>query len=118
MSEERPDLTIVGWRAWYTDGRMYNSLTTDWVDLPAEGALVFTLYQRPRKRRRIMCGVTLYWKDDEKYCCDNTADADIPEDLPAEFVKRGKWVTDTELEAARTAAFAAMESPDESLRTE
>lgn len=107
---------IVGWRAWYTGGRKFDSSTSRWEDLPPEGVLLFCLYQRERKRRRLMLGVTLYWKDGEIYACDNTADADIRPDLPAECIKRGKWATDAEYQTALGEAAAAQDAPDESVR--
>lgn len=114
MADSRYD--IVGWRAWYAGGRKFDSGTTCWEDLPAEGVLIFVLYQRERRRCRRMLGVTLYWKDSDIYACDDTNDANIREDLPANCVKRGKWVTDGEMGLAQEEARAAIEAPDESQR--
>lgn len=107
------DHTIVGWRAWYTEGREFNSDEHRWEDLPAEGVLVFCLYYRQIPKRRFMLGVTLYWHDSEKgiYACDNVPDARLPEGFPAEMVKEGRWTTDNEFESARQAAVEATEAP-------
>jgi hypothetical protein len=112
------DVRIVGWRAWYTEGRKFDSATTRWEDLPPEGALVFMLYQRTRGHRRIMACVSLYWKDGDIYACDNVADALIPQSLPEKFIKRGRWTTDQEYLDAYQAAWAHEDAPDESLRTD
>ncbi len=63
-----------------------------------------------------MVGVTLYWKDGDIYACDNVADADIPAGLSPRFIKRGKWVTDSEFGRAREEADAALCAPNESVR--
>lgn len=107
---------IVSWRAWYTGERKYNSETTKWEDLPAEGVLCFVFYQREKKRRRLMAGVTLYWNDGEIFAGDNVADAEIRSNLPQEFIKRGKWVTDAEFGKAYDEASAIRQSPNESVR--
>ena len=102
---------VVGWRAWYVGGQAYSSADTAWEALPRDGALIFVLYQRERKRRRIMAGVSLYWRDGDIYACDNAADALIPAGLPENCIKRGKWTTDAEYGTASEAARDAMESP-------
>jgi len=102
---------------WYAGGDVYDSLHTPWRDLPSAGVLLFVLYQRERKRRRIMSGVTLYWHDGAViYACDHTADADISAGLDVAMVKRGRWVSDDEYGRAAADAFDAKEAPDESLR--
>ena len=104
------DAAIVSWRAWYTGGRVFESTTTRWEDLPAEGALIFVLFRRTRPYRRMMLGVSLYWHIGDIYACDNAADALIPEGAS---VKKGKWVTDVEFRAASEEATAAWEAPNE-----
>ncbi len=107
------DVSIVGWRAWYTQGRKYDSSTTKWEDLPDDGALVFVLYQKSRPHRRMMLGVSLYWHIGDVYACDNAADALIPEGAS---VKRGKWTTDPEQKQVLDEANQAWEAPDEGQR--
>jgi len=103
--------SIVGWRAWYSGGRKFDSATTAWKSLPEKGVIGFVLYQREKQRRRIMTGVTLYWQSDDLFCCDNTEDADIPEGLDSSRIKRGKWVSDEEYGAAQEEMRDAMVSP-------
>lgn len=112
------DQTIVGWRAWYVDGRYFDSSYSRWEDLPRDGVIIFVLYNRTRHHRRLMLGVSLYWKDGEIYACDNKADARIRPGLARRFIKRGKWTTDTEYYWALDEATAAKQAPDEALRIE
>jgi len=121
MAVPKNDYRIVGWRAWYTGGRTFDSTTTRWPDLPTEGALVFVLYSRTRPYRRVMVGVSLYWHDpvSQVYGCDNAADAIIPDKLrDGGWVKRGKWVADAEFRPVVDEAMDAKDAPDESLRVD
>ena len=119
------DVSIVGWRAWYSKGsdgkpRVFNSVEHRWENLPAEGVLVFCLYQKTRPRRRMMIGVSRYWHIPEEriYACDNREDAKLPDGLEEKWIKEGQWVDDQEMQNASDAAMAAMEAPDESLRVD
>lgn len=119
MSEH--DHTVVGWRAWYTEGRVYDSSSSRWEDMPHVGVVAIVVYHRTRPYRRIMVGGSLYWiKDTPKgvaYCMDDHRDALIaPEDWERHHVKRGLWVTDEEYADVRVAVDAATEAPDESVR--
>lgn len=107
---------IVSWRAWYVGGNRFNSNDTFWEDLPSEGVIFFVLYQRERKRRRFMLGVSLYWRDGKIFACDNTADAIIRSDLPSEYIKRGKWTTDAEYSEALAEATEMIVAPNENDR--
>ena len=112
------DQTVVGWRAWYTGGRQFDSGSTLWEELPAVGVLYIVLYNRTRPYRRMMSSVTLYWKDGDMYCCDNTADARIREELPRNCIKEGRWTTDQEYMDTYIAASDTWDAPDESLRVD
>ena len=121
MGRQAIDVSVVAWCAWFTKSggefRYYDSITSAWEDLPAEGALMFVLFQRTRGYRRTMSGVSLYWHDprSEIYACDNREDALIPEDLPDKWIKKGKWVTDQDFREVTELALAARTAPDESL---
>lgn len=116
------DLTVVGWRAWYSGGRTFDSVTTTWSELPADGALYFLLYHRTRPYCRSMCGRSLYWQEPTAngpiYAYDDSADAIISQETwQANRVKRGKWVTDNEMQEVRLAADKLTQTaPDEALR--
>jgi hypothetical protein len=110
MAEQ--DRTIVAWRAWYTDKRIFESTTTRWEDLPAHGALGFRLYYS-NGEGRIMGGTDLYWKDGDIYAHDDVPSAIIrPELEESGMVKRGRWTTDPEMGWARDAIRGASEPPD------
>ena len=88
------DVCVVGWRVWYSKGqggkpRVFNSVDHRWEDLPAEGVLVFCLYQKTRPRRRMMIGVSRYWHVPEEriYACDNREDAKLPDGLEEKWIK-------------------------------
>ena len=112
------DYTIIGWRAWYTEGRQFNSTATKWSELPSHGALCFVLYSRTRPYRRVMTGVSLYWHDPKTqvYACDNRADALIPTGMTPSWVKRGKWTDEQEYREVMDAVNMAMEAPNEKAR--
>jgi hypothetical protein len=119
------DLTIVSWRAWFWDVDRkkilrFDSGGTRWEDLPAHGALMFCLYQRERPRRRMMCGVSLYWHDPstDVYACDDHNDALIPDELDKKFIKYGKWVNDTTMGIVEQEAIDAKIAVDESVRVD
>ena len=110
---------IVGWRAWYSGGRTYDSTMTSWRALPPDGALVFVLYHRRPGHRRIMSGVSLYWRRVTEsgivFACDDAADA-LLDGVDTQDLKHGKWVADEEFLAVHDAAVAADEAPDETVR--
>jgi hypothetical protein len=60
-----------------------------------------------------MAGVSLYWHDPAAhvYACDDATDALIPDYLGAEYVKRGKWVSDPEFLKAHAEAWANHDAP-------
>lgn len=111
------DRTIVGWRAWYTGGRTYDSDTTRWEDLPADGFLAARYYYRTKAHGKYASGSDLYWKDGEIYAHDSVASARIRDELwQLGMVKKGIWVTDQEMADAREAMVAAVEAPNEEER--
>lgn len=116
------EMDIVGWRAWYCDNRYFDSTTTTWEELPANGALYFILYHKTRPYSRIMSGRSLYWRETTNkgdiFGYDNVDDALISQATwDANRVKRGKWVTDNEMHAVHHEANQWPSiAPDESLR--
>ena len=90
---------IVGWRAWYTGGRVYDSASCSWEDLPELGVLVILLYCRERHRSRRLSGRSLYWREPTEdgfiYGHDDAADAILPEGAERKgWLKRGEYVTE------------------------
>lgn len=57
---DQPATEVVGWRIWYDDGQVYDSLTATWASLPDDGVLVVMLYRRDGSRR-VMSGNDYYW---------------------------------------------------------
>lgn len=110
------DHTVVGWRAWYTGGRVYSSAETCWEDLPANGVLVVLAYERTRPYRRLLSGASLYWRN-----ADGSFDqwgyspsvADDPPEFDGVRVKGGDWTTTAEWQWVLGEAMAAVEAPGE-----
>lgn len=117
------DMTPCSWRAWYTGGRQFDSTTTAWEDLPAEGLLRVNVYYRTRPYYKRLHGRSLYWLEytdhGPVYCYDDTADAIISEEARENNrVKRGKWIADAEWERIRLLADAAVTAPNEDERVD
>ena len=124
MPRPEIDRTIVGWRAWYAGGRVYDSTQMEWSELPEHGVLIVILYYKTRWYSRTMSGSSIYWREDTPqgpiYAHNEAADAIISaEARERNYVKFGKWVTDEELNLSRLASDALRRiAPDESLREE
>jgi hypothetical protein len=94
---------IIGWRAWYTGGRTFDSATTEWEDLPDDGVVLIMLYQDVRDSsnfflRRGMSGADYYFKSGDIYG-SGFHDDEIPRRYPGASIKRGKWTTEEEMYA-------------------
>jgi hypothetical protein len=114
------DMSIISWRAWYSDRRRFDSTTTKWEDLPSDGVLHFVLYCKTRPYRRVMAGVSLYWHIPWKsiFACDNREDALGIDDLDVRWIKKGQWVSDQEYNDALREVTAAVEAPNEGDRVD
>jgi len=122
FSPVRIDHTIISWRVWYTDDRVFDSETTTWDKLPADGLLLVRLYLGTKGCSREMGGCSLYWRQETDkgviYAYDNAENAIIPQECwDNNLVKRGVWTTDQEMADVREAAMAAIEAPNEEIRT-
>ncbi len=101
--KEFSDHKFIGWRAWYENNQIFDSITTQWKDLPNDGLLAVVIYQkfvRPNgeRTRRTWSGVDYYWTTPESglevFCGDEEPSARYP----GAIVKRGKWVPILEME--------------------
>lgn len=109
-------MKVIGWRGWYADGSKYDSGTTKWRDLPADGVLVIMLYF-DNKTRRIMDGSSWYFrakhKSGEFIYGEND---DSPEENRKRYgksisLKRGQWTIEKFMEDCQKEAMAAKECP-------
>lgn len=94
-------MKTIGWKAWYTEGRKYDSANIAWEDLPNDGVVLVMLYQDARgpnrlPMRRTMIGEDYYFKHGEIYGHGVHPLEDVVERYPGASVKRGKWTTDEE----------------------
>lgn len=109
---------VIGWRAWY-DGRLvFDSKTTAWEDLPADGVVSIVLYEDSmtpagHPTRQVMEGSSFYFRapgaHDFIYGHNEGPAADIQRRYPGAIVVLGKWVDGVTLEQIQTAAMTARE---------
>jgi hypothetical protein len=93
MSDEhdpRKDRKLLGWKAWYNDGRIFRSDEFNWEDIPQDGLTVLRrYYYDPRSSTKYgenWCGQDLYILDDDYR--DKVL-------LPP-TVKIGRWMADAD----------------------
>lgn len=96
-------MRCIGWKAWYTGGRKFDSSRTAWADLPDDGALAIVIYFDERSadrlpQRRIMTGSDYYFRDGDIYGQNNETAEDNRRRYPNASFKRGKWTTDDEMQ--------------------
>ncbi len=101
-------MKVIGWKAWYTDGSVYDSKQTIWQDLPDDGAVSVVLYfdevdHSGKPIRRTLEGSDYYFMapglNDNIYG-ESFAQVryDVVKDIarrhPGASIKRGKWTDD------------------------
>lgn len=92
---------IIGWKIWYTEGRKYSSLETEWKDLPDDGVLFLVTYKEeyePNKRYRCKWHAMDWYgfDDDQLFVANNDTLQDNQNRYPTVNFKRGIWVSDEE----------------------
>lgn len=91
--DKRKDRKLIGWQAWYDDGKVYRSDEYAWKDIPQKGFEILKKYfieyidGKPNWYGEITCGQDLYVLNDE--CRDEI------KKIPKE-IKIGRWMTDSE----------------------
>lgn len=99
---------VIGWRAWFDNGRVYDSRQHTWSDLPDDGVLVIMLYHASGTKR-ILSGSDYYFLAQHPEGPIYGQDRNPPD--PARFVdlqeKRGRWVPDHVQERAEHEANAS-----------
>ena len=100
-----PATEVIGWRIWYDDGHVADSLMDTWANLPDDGVLVIMLYRRDGSRR-VMSGNDYYWTSVHPagvvYGQSDTA-PDLKR-YPQCIVKRGRFAPDHIIQAAEADA--------------
>ena len=99
---------VVGWKAWYAGEAVYDSRTTTWEELPNDGVVFIMLYMNTFnadgtvRHRRQMSSNDWYFRapagDDFIYGHNNDTPEENARRFPGVILKRGKWVTDAEME--------------------
>lgn len=88
----RPDAETVGWRAFYDLGRIFDSKTWEWKDLPENGVQVIVFYDRVRPYRAARLGDDYFWFFPETGMFDSCTDAEVQADpmrIPPKAIDRG-----------------------------
>lgn len=96
---------IIGWRIWYTEGRVYDSQMTTWEKLPDDGVLCICYYFSDTTPaglplRRVDSGADYYFKAGDVYGSNNDPPEIILARYPDANIKRGKWTTLDEMNSA------------------
>lgn len=111
-------MTIIGWRAWYVGGGVFDSSTTLWEDLPDDGLAVVMLYMdevnpsNGKHLKRIMQGDDHYFNVGDVYAHSSfTTPQEIIERYPGASIKKGMWMADQEMHDITVLAFAETDPP-------
>lgn len=95
---------VVGWRAWFDDGEVYDSLATDWGDLPDDGIFGVLLFESTRapggeRTRQMLSGYDTYFEATDRLtgtrfvAGNNDAAETVKERYVDAVVKRGRWAS-------------------------
>lgn len=90
-------MKVVGWRAWYDDGKVYDSESQAWSTLPDDGLLVKVIYYDDGTKQ-IQTG-DWYFEAPHPYgvvrrTCSDGEKAEMEERYPQAVFVRGYWTVD------------------------
>lgn len=105
-------MRVLGWRAYFSGGRTYDSVLHTWGELPRSEALVFVVYH-PRPYRTVVDGGDWYWLDGGMVRCSPTHEQKgswVPR-CGGDSSIAGLWVDDDVFAAVKAEAMAAKECP-------
>lgn len=114
-------MDVKGWRAWYSETLIYDSRTTNWVDLPDDGLLVVVVYlntdegsntfRRGTKYRRTMSGHDHFFEAQGPlgpiYGSSNDSMDLITQRYGPSSIKKGQWSDDETYSRIRDLALAS-----------
>jgi hypothetical protein len=91
----------VGWKAWYIGGRVYESASSSWGDLPDDGVLAVKVFFNDNTSRNCngndQYGLLILSPDSWTIIHNNNEDN--LERYPNAIWKRGKWTSEEEMNA-------------------
>lgn len=96
---------VIGWRAWYTNDRIFDSRQVTWSSLPRDGVLGVVVYFSDGFRKIVDGGDWYYLDSDIPTCTETHSDWDQwidPPDVPLDELKRGVGVSDEEFDRIKT----------------
>lgn len=102
---------VIGWRAWYANGSVFDSKTTKWEDLPPLGLQVVMQYLDEPGYRSVVSGADFYFFDATTGKVRGWKKT-LPELLaafPLASIKTGTLLSNSAYEAVKTRAFAPKE---------
>ena len=108
-------MTVTGWRAYYDDGREYDSESDAWVDIPDDGLLILVLFldrwsgEGTVQHRTTLDGEDWYFHEPGTNLFGANSD---PREMnerryPNCVFKRGKWAEDDTFYATKDRAYDA-----------
>lgn len=104
-----------GWKAWYTDGRVFSSSSTTWTDLPESGVLGVVIYREGEYRDLVYGGDWYYLGDDGEPTATETHTEWgkwVPKpDAPSDEIKQAEAVSDEYWDQIQTEMMEAKSWP-------
>lgn len=107
--------SIIGFRTWYENDKVYDSKSTTWKELPDDGLIVVILYENKRLRsddgyyRRILSNKSFYWVMPDNPLDVFYDDENPTKRYPGAIIKLGKWVDYDQYEAVTVTAMETIE---------
>lgn len=85
---------MIGWKAWFTEGRTFTSKDSNWEDLPNDGVLAVLVFEGGIYTR-YADGQDYYFMHEGTICCNNdTLETNKKRYPDVKNFKRGKWTSD------------------------
>lgn len=102
--DEQVPKKILGFKAWFDDGKMYKGTLDDWLELPNDGLLYLVIY-RDNDTRKLHCAVDYYFYYINKFNQPVYGSGDMPvSDIklryPMANIIRGRWTDDITMQLA------------------
>lgn len=102
---------IASFRAWYTEGRVFDGETfEDWQALPDDGFLYGAVMSSDHTGRQMGGNDSYFSTEDGIYGHSNDSVEEIERRYPGASVKRGKWTTEDELQWAHDESVACLKA--------
>lgn len=101
---------MIAWRAYFTDGRRFDSRADDPASLPSDGCLGIVKYL-DKPYRQILSGDDHYFFWKGEWFSNSDAREEIERRYPGCLIIRGKWAASEEMSRVQAEMAAAKEAP-------